>query len=248
MRQQRPLKRVLMKLSGEALAGEGKVGFCSSSVEQIAAEIIAARDAGLEVAVVVGGGNIFRGNLAAHWGIERAEADNVGMLGTIVNSIILRGALKAASAHEVRVMTSIPIETVAEPYIRLRAIQHLKKGYIVILAGGIGQPYVTTDYPAVQRALEIEADSICVAKNGVDGVYSADPRRVSTARRFSTMHYNDLIKDDLKVMDQAAIILARDHKLPIHIFGIDVPKAVVRIAEGEHLGTYVAPGLETSFA
>jgi uridylate kinase len=238
-------KRILIKLSGEAFAGDHGTGFQSDAVDRIAEEVIAAKDQGFEVALVVGGGNIFRGTLARHWGIDRAEADNVGMLGTIVNSLILRGALKSKSRHEVRVMTSIAMEAIAEPYIRLRAIHHLERGYIVIFAGGIGQPYVTTDYPAVQRALEVGADAIFVAKNGVDGVYTADPRRRPDARRYRTMRYNELIKEDIRVMDQSAIILARDNGLPIHIFGMEDAGAVKKIAAGEHIGTLVSPKVDT---
>src|SRR5262249_39953282 len=146
------------------------------------------------------------------------EADNIGTLATVVNSLMLRGVLKAKLNKEVRVMTAIPITSVAEPYIRLRAIHHLEKGYVVIFAGGNGQPYVTTDYPSVQRAIEVNADALLVAKQGVDGVLSADPKHDKEAKKFSSLHYDDVLQRNLKVMDQSAFILARDYNLPMHVF------------------------------
>src|SRR4051794_9244026 len=211
-------RRVLVKLSGRALAGEGGFGLESAALERVAHELSAVRDAGVELAVLVGGGNIFRGSLAEEWGIERAEADNIGMLGTVINGLMLRGVLEARSAHEVRVMTAIPIQSVAEPFIRLRAIAHLERGAIVVLAGGIGQPYVTTDYPAVQRAVEVRAEAVLAAKDGVDGVYDADPARVPTARRLSRLGYDEALELGVRVMDQSAFLLARDHGMPIHVF------------------------------
>jgi uridylate kinase len=194
----------------------------------------------VQVAVVVGGGNFFRGSLAEEWGIERAEADSIGMLGTVMNSLMLRGVLKTSGAREVRVMTALPIPAVAEPFIRLRAIAHLERGYLVLLAGGIGQPYVTTDYPAVQRALELEANALLVAKHGVDGVYTADPRADPAAERYETLSYADAIARDLRVMDPSAFILARDNGLPLHVFGVDRPGAMTGIAHGERVATYIA--------
>ncbi len=150
-------------------------------------------------------------------GIERAAADSVGILGTVMNGLMLRGVLKARGDREVRVMTAIPIPSVAEPFIRLKAQAHLENGYVVILAGGIGQPYVTTDYPSVQRALELNADALLVAKHGVDGVYTADPRIDPTARRYDRLSFSEAIAKDLRVMDPSAFILARDHKLTLHV-------------------------------
>jgi uridylate kinase len=192
--------------------------------------------------VVVGGGNFFRGSLADEWGIDRAEADSIGMLGTVMNSLMLRGVLKAkaGASREVRVMTAVDIPTVAEPFIRLRALAHLAKGYLVILAGGIGQPYVTTDYPAVQRALELDAEALLVAKHGVDGVYSADPRVDPDATRFAALAYADVIADDLRVMDPSAFILARDHGLPLHVFDVGRSGAMAAIVSGEDVGTRIA--------
>ena len=197
-------------------------------------------DLGVEVSLVIGGGNIFRGNMAESWGIERAEADNIGTLATVVNSLMLRGVLKAKTKKEVRVMTAIPITSVAEPYIRLRAIHHLEKGYIVIFAGGNGQPYVTTDYPSVQRAIEVNCDALLVAKQGVDGVLNADPKFNKDARKFRSLHYNDVLTHNLKVMDQSAFILARDYNLPMHVFNFDKPGSMKEICEGKNNGTIIS--------
>lgn len=232
-------KRVLVKLSGGAVAGESEFGFSHTQLEHIANEILSVLEMGIEVAIVIGGGNIFRGNMATAWGIDRVEADNIGTLATVINSLMLRGVLKAKTAKEVRVMTAVPINAVAEPYIRLRAIHHLEKGYVVIFAGGNGQPYVTTDYPAVQRALEVEADAILVAKHGVDGVFTGDPRKDRTARRYETVSYDDVVGHDLRVMDQSAIILARDFRLPLHVFNFDQPGSMRRICSGENVGTFI---------
>ncbi|HWK80709.1 MAG TPA: UMP kinase, partial [Thermomicrobiales bacterium] len=166
-------ERVLIKLSGGAFSGAADTGIDRAAVDALVDEILQLSNAGVEVAIMVGGGNIFRGRLADDWGIERAEADNIGMMSTVVNSLILRGALNARGSHEVRVMSAIPMAAVAEPYIRLRAIRHLEKDYIVVFAAGIGQPFVTTDYPAAQRAIEIRADAILAAKQGVNGVFTA---------------------------------------------------------------------------
>ncbi|MED4910615.1 UMP kinase [Brevibacillus centrosporus] len=237
-------KRVLVKLSGGAVAGDNGFGFDPEQLENIAGEILALLDMGVEVAIVIGGGNIFRGNMADQWGIERVEADNIGTLATVINSLMLRGVLKARVNREVRVMTAVPINAVAEPYIRLRALHHLEKGYVVIFAGGNGQPYVTTDYPAVQRALEVEADAILVAKHGVDGVFTADPRKDAEAKQYQALSCDEVIRKDLKVMDQSAMILARDHGLPLHVFNFDQPGAMARICQGEQIGTYIARDVE----
>jgi uridylate kinase len=238
-------KRVLVKLSGGAVAGENEFGFSHAQLEHIANEILSVLQMNIEVAVVIGGGNIFRGNMATGWGIDRVEADNIGTLATVINSLMLRGVLKAKTAKEVRVMTAVPINAVAEPYIRLRAIHHLEKGCVVIFAGGNGQPYVTTDYPAVQRALEVEANAILVAKHGVDGVFTGDPRKDRTARRYETVSYDDVVQRDLRVMDQSAIILARDFQLPLHVFNFDQPGSMRRICEGENVGTYIGHQVTT---
>ncbi|MBO9607651.1 MAG: UMP kinase [Paenibacillaceae bacterium] len=232
--------RVLVKLSGGAVAGGEEFGFAPERLAYIADEIMSIVALGVEVSIVIGGGNIFRGNMAEMWGIERAEADNIGTLATVINSLMLRGVLKARTNKEVRVMTAIPIASVAEPYIRLRAVHHLEKGYVVIFAGGNGQPYVTTDYPSVQRAIEVNCDALLVAKQGVDGVYDADPKRDKAARRFVSLHYNDVLQHDLRVMDQSAFILARDYRLPMHVFNFDRPGAMRDICEGKPVGTAIS--------
>jgi uridylate kinase len=233
-------KRVLIKLSGGAVAGKSEFGFEPERLEHIANEIMSVVNRGIEVSLVIGGGNIFRGNMAESWGIERAEADNMGTLATVINSLMLRGVLKAKTNKEVRVMTALPVTSVAEPYIRLRAIHHLEKGYIVIFAGGNGQPYVTTDYPSVQRAIEVNCEALLVAKQGVDGVFNEDPKYNKEAKRFKSLHYDDVLKHNLKVMDQSAFILARDYNLPIHIFNFDKPGSMKEICEGKNNGTIIS--------
>jgi uridylate kinase len=232
-------RRLVLKLSGQAIAGSNDFGFSSDRLTHLANEVIALRATGVQVAVIVGGGNVFRGDRADDWGIDRVEADNIGMLGTMMNAVLLRGRLSALGAHGVRLMTAIPIDNLAEPYIRLRALRHLEKGSIVVLAGGNGQPFTTTDYPAVQRAIELEADALLVAKNGTDGVYDADPNKFSTATRFDRLTYQEVIERGLAVMDQTAFILARDHNLPLHVFDIDRPSAATTIANGDHVGTLI---------
>ncbi len=232
-------QRILIKLSGGAIAGESSWGFERQALNHIANEILALHRAGIQVSLMVGGGNIFRGELGETWGIERAEADNIGMMATVINSLLLRGVLQSLAEVEVRVMTAIPINSVAEPYIRLRAIKHLEKGYIVVLAAGTGNPYVTTDYPAAQRALELRADALLAAKNGTDGIYTSDPRKDPSARRYRTITYERVIADNLRVLDQSAVLLARDHKLPIHVFDFDAPGAMLRLCRGEAVGTRI---------
>jgi uridylate kinase len=232
-------RRLVVKLSGQAIAGSGDFGFDSDRLTHLANEVIALRGTGVQVAVIVGGGNVFRGDRAADWGIDRVEADNIGMLGTIINAVLLRGRLAALGAGDVRLMTAIPINNLAEPYIRLRALRHLEKGAIVLLACGNGQPFTTTDYPAVQRAIELGADALLVAKNGADGVYDADPNTFPTATRFDHLAYQEVIDRGLGVMDQSAFILARDHRLPLHVFDIDRSAAASSIANGDHVGTLI---------
>ena len=241
-------RRVLVKLSGGAFSGPGEFGFDKAAVDLLAGALLAVVQLGAQLGVMVGGGNIFRGRLADQWGIERAEADNIGIMATVVNSLILRGAVAARGGPEVRVMTAIPINTVAEPYIRLRAIKHLEKGLLVVFAAGTGQPYVTTDYPAVQRALEVRADVLLAAKRGVNGVFTADPKRDPAAQRYRTVAYDDVLRNGLEVMDQAAFILARDHDLPIHVFDAAEPGALRAICQGHDVGTYIGPEVTTTLA
>ena len=233
-------KRVLIKISGGAVAGARSFGFDAGAMEHIASEVLAAADLGAETAVVIGGGNIFRGHLADLWGIERAEADNIGVMGTVINSLMLRGVLKARGASDVRVMTSIAMKEVAEPYIRQRALRHLERGCLLLLAGGTGQPYVTTDYAAVQRALELNCDAILVAKHGVNGIFSADPKQHPDARRYLSIGYDDVVRENLKVMDQTALLLARDFGMPLHVFDFERQGAMRGICLGENIGTHVS--------
>jgi uridylate kinase len=233
--------RVVVKLSGEALAGSGGSGADPASLARVADEVLAVRELGVQIAVVVGGGNFFRGRMAAGWGISRAEADNIGMLGTIMNALMLRGALTARTDIDIRVMTAVPIQTVAEPFIRLRAIRHLEHGSIVLLAGGIGQPYVTTDYPAVQRALELDADVLLVAKRGVDGVYDSDPNVDPSAKRYDRLSYDEALAAGVRVMDTSAFVLANEQGLTMHVFDAAAPGAMRQICEGADIGTLIAP-------
>jgi uridylate kinase len=237
-------QRIMMKLSGGAMSGgantgEDGWGFDPAAINHIADEILQIHQQGVQVAVMVGGGNIFRGELAEAWGIERAEGDNIGMMATVVNSLLLRGVLQARGNAEVRVMTAIPINAIAEPYIRLRAIRHLEHHIILLLAAGTGNPYVTTDYPAVQRALELRAQALLAAKNGIDGIYSSDPRKDPHARRYELISYNHVIAENLKALDQSAVLLARDHHLPIHVFDFDEKGGMLKICSGEEIGTRI---------
>ncbi|MBT3603810.1 MAG: UMP kinase [Candidatus Latescibacteria bacterium] len=241
-------KRVLLKLSGGAISGPRDSGFDPESLEHIADEILDLHGRGVEIGIVIGGGNILRGSLGAQWGIDRAEADNIGMLGTIINALMLRGVLNAKSDVEVRVMTAIPINAVAEPFIRLVARRHMDKGYIVIFAGGIGNPYVTTDYPGIQRALEVQADAILFAKNKTNGIYTDDPNKNSSAKRYHTINYNTVVQENLGALDQTAVLLARDHHLPIHVFDFEPKGYIKRIVDGEDVGTLITQTPEDTYA
>jgi uridylate kinase len=234
-------RRVVVKLSGRAFAGDADFGLDNQALGYVADQLIAARDLGIEEAVVVGGGNFFRGNVADQWEIERAEADNIGMLGTVMNGILLRGVLKHRGLDDVRLMTALPMTSMAEPYIRLRALAHLERAHMVLLAAGIGQPYVTTDYPAVQRAVELRAEAILLAKHGTEGIYDRELRKGPGAIRYDSLAYTDVLARDLRVMDQAAIVLARDHGLPLHVFDFDEDGAISAICRGENRGTYISP-------
>ena len=232
--------RVLIKLSGGALAGERPWGFEPDALNHIGEEVMNLRSLNVQVGIVVGGGNIFKGELGERWGIERAEADNIGMISTVINCMMLRGVLTSRGATDVRVMTAIPIDTVAEPYIRLRAIRHLDQSNMILLAAGSGNPYVTTDYPAVLRALELRADVLLSAKNGTDGIYTSDPRINPDAKRYKSIRYDSVIQQDLRVMDQSSVLLARDHNLPVHVFDFDAPGAMQKICLGEDVGTLIS--------
>src|SRR5436305_7099662 len=223
-------RRVVLKLSGEALAGPAGSGVDPASLAHVAREILSVHDLGVQIAVVVGGGNYFRGRMAEGWGISRAEADNIGMLGTVMNALMLRGVLTGSGGSgggDVRVMTGMPMERVAEPFIRLRGVRHLGRGLIVLLAGGIGQPYVTTDYPAVQRALELDADALLVAKRGVDGVYDSDPHLNPDAVRFTRLTYDEALAAGVRTMDTSAFVLPNEQPLPMHVYA-GPPAGVMR--------------------
>jgi len=232
-------RRVVVKLSGEALAGPAGTGADPASLARVADEVLSVHELGVQVAVVVGGGNYFRGRMADGWGISRAEADNIGMLGTVMNALMLRGALTARTEADVRVMTAVPIHSVAEPFIRLRAVHHLERGMIVVLAGGIGQPYVTTDYPAVQRALELDADALLVAKHGVDGVYDADPKHHPDAKRYTSLTYDEAIAAGVRIMDTSAFVLANEQSLTMHVFDVGAIGVMRGICQGLELGTRI---------
>ena len=233
-------RRVVVKLSGEALAGTAGTGVDPATLARVAREVLSVHDLGVQVAVVVGGGNYFRGRMSEGWGISRAEADNIGMLGTIMNALMLRGTLTAKTGTDVRVMTAVPIHSVAEPFIRLRAVHHLERGLIVLLAGGIGQPYVTTDYPAVQRSLELEADALLVAKRGVDGVYDSDPNINPDAVRYSTLTYDEAIAAGVRIMDTSAFVLANEQGLTMHVFDVAAEGVMREICMGAELGTRIS--------
>jgi uridylate kinase len=232
-------RRVVVKLSGEALSGAAATGVDPASLARVADEVLSVHNLGVQVAVVVGGGNYFRGRMAEGWGISRAEADNIGMLGTVMNALMLRGALTARTDADIRVMTAVPIHSVAEPFIRLKAMHHLERGFLVVLAGGIGQPYVTTDYPAVQRALELEADALLVAKHGVDGVYDSDPRHNPDAVRFTNLTYEEALAADIRIMDTSAFVLANEQSLTMHVFDVAAVGVMKSICEGAELGTRI---------
>jgi len=233
-------RRVVVKLSGEALAGAAGTGADPASLARVADEVLSVHELGVEVAVVVGGGNYFRGRMADGWGISRAEADNIGMLGTVMNALMLRGALTARTDADIRVMTAVPIHSVAEPFIRLRAVHHLERGMIVVLAGGIGQPYVTTDYPAVQRALELDADALLVAKHGVDGVYDSDPKHNPDAKRYTSLTYDEALAAGVRIMDTSAFVLANEQALTMHVFDVGAEGVMRGICEGLELGTRIS--------
>jgi uridylate kinase len=233
-------RRVVVKLSGEALSGAAATGVDPASLARVADEVLSVHNLGVQVAVVVGGGNYFRGRMAEGWGISRAEADNIGMLGTVMNALMLRGALTARTEADIRVMTAVPIHSVAEPFIRLKAMHHLDRGFIVVLAGGIGQPYVTTDYPAVQRALELEADALLVAKHGVDGVYDSDPKHNPDAVRFTSLTYEEALAADIRIMDTSAFVLANEQALTMHVFDVAAAGVMSAICEGAELGTRIS--------
>jgi uridylate kinase len=230
--------RVVLKLSGEALLGERKFGISPEYTRYLAEEIRKVRDLGVQVAVVIGGGNIIRGATIAEHGIEEATGHYMGMLAMVINALALQSQLESVGVP-VRVQSAITIAEVAEPYIRRRAIHQLDKGNVVIFAAGTGNPFFTSDTAAALRAAEIDADAILMGKNAIDGVYDADPRVVSGAKKYDDITYRDLLEKRLTVMDATAAALAEERGIPIIVFDISQPDAMVRAAKGEHIGTLV---------
>jgi uridylate kinase len=231
-------KRVVLKLSGEALAGEQGFGINPSVIKSVAQQVKEVSDLGVEVAVVVGGGNIWRGKIGEEMGMDRANADYMGMLATVMNSLALQDSLEMLDV-ESRVQTSIEMRQVAEPYIRRRAIRHLEKKRVVIFAAGTGNPYFSTDTTAALRAAEIEAEVILMAKNNVDGVYSADPRLDVNAVKYEELSYLDVLKEGLAVMDSTASSLCMDNNIPLIVFSIMDNGNIKRAVCGEKIGTIV---------
>ncbi|WP_288844193.1 UMP kinase [uncultured Megasphaera sp.] len=232
-------KRIILKLSGEALAGTKGYGIDTETVERIAKQIAFVNQAGIQVAIVVGGGNIWRGLSGSSRGMDRVSADYMGMLATVMNALALQDALENFNVAT-RVQTAINMQQVAEPYIRRRAIRHMEKGRVVIFGAGTGNPYFSTDTTAALRAAEIEADAILMAKNGVDGVYDSDPKVNKDAKMFTTLSYLDVINKDLKVMDATATTLCMNNHIPIVVFNLDQAENIVLAAQGKAIGTLVS--------
>ncbi len=232
-------KRLIIKLSGEALSGNGGLSIDPVRVSDIASEIKAAYDLNqFEIGIIVGGGNIWRGKTAQEMGMERSSADYMGMLATILNALALQNALEAMGV-ETRTMTSLNIPQVAEPYIRRKAISNLAKGMIVIFGGGTGNPYFSTDTTSALRAAEIGASTILMAKNGIDGVYSADPKVDASATRFESLTHHEVLENGLNVMDSTAAALCKDNGIEIVVFDMNIPGNIKKAAMGEPIGTHI---------
>ena len=230
--------RMVLKLSGEALAGAQGYGIDPETVETIAKQVVEVNKLGIQVAIVVGGGNIWRGLSGSAKGMDRVSADYMGMLATVMNALALQDAMEK-NGVATRVQTAINMQQVAEPYIRRRAIRHMEKGRVVIFGAGTGNPYFSTDTTAALRAAEIEADAILMAKNGVDGVYDSDPKLNPDAKMFRRLSYMDVINKELKVMDATATTLCMNNNIPIVVFNIDVEGNIIAAASGKDLGTLV---------
>jgi uridylate kinase len=230
-------RRVLLKISGEALMGSGSYGLDLATVDRIAGEIKEAKAIGTEVCAVIGGGNIFRGLQAAASGMERASADYMGMLATVMNALAMQNALERIGV-DTRVLSAIPMTTIAEPYIRRRAIRHMEKGRVVIFAAGTGNPFFTTDTAAALRAAEMGVNALMKGTQ-VDGVYSADPKKDPKAERYNKLSYMDVLSRDLKVMDASAVSLARESGIPIVVFNIHEKMNFVRVLQGKGLSTVI---------
>ena len=229
-------KRIVLKLSGEALAGSAKTGIDNEVIKSIAKRVKTVTEMGVEVGIVVGGGNFWRGRDSLN--IQRATSDYMGMLGTVMNALALQDALEKMDVLT-RVQTSIEMRAVAEPYIRRRAIRQLEKKMVVIFAAGTGNPYFSTDTTAALRAAEINAEAILLAKKGVDGIYDSDPKQNKDAKKFEKLSYLDILSKNLKIMDATATSLCMDNNIPLVVFGIDDPDNIVRVVEGEKIGTIV---------
>lgn len=231
-------KRVVLKLSGEAMAGQSGFGIDPATIKEMVKEIKEVHALGVEIAIIVGGGNIWRGITGAEMGMERAQADYMGMLATVMNSLALQDVLEN-NGVPTRVQTSIDMRQIAEPFIRRRAIRHLGKGRVVIFAAGTGNPYFSTDTLAALRAAEVNADVILMAKNNVDGVYDADPRQDANATKFDNLSHLDVIAKGLKVMDSTASSLSMDNDIPLVVFNLNEPGNIRRVVLGESIGTVV---------
>ncbi|WP_226967933.1 MULTISPECIES: UMP kinase [Zobellia] len=230
-------KRILLKLSGEALMGEKQYGIDSKRLAEYAEEIKEVVEKGVEVAIVIGGGNIFRGLAGAATGMDRVQGDHMGMLATVINGLALQSALELQGV-QTRLQSAIQINEVAEPFIRRRAMRHLEKGRVVIFGGGTGNPYFTTDSAAVLRAIEIEADVILKGTR-VDGIYTSDPEKDKNATKFDTISFADVLLKGLKVMDTTAFTLSQENELPIVVFDMNTQGNLIKLVEGENIGTVV---------
>ncbi|MCI1894994.1 MAG: UMP kinase [Lactobacillus sp.] len=231
-------KRIVLKVSGEALGGANGFGIQPPVIKLIAEQIKKVHELGVQIAIVCGGGNIWRGETGAQMGMERAQADYMGMLATVMNGLALQDSLENLGVPT-RVQTSIEMRQIAEPYIRRKAVRHLEKGRVVIFAGGTGNPYFSTDTTAALRAAEIDADVILMAKNGVDGVYSADPNKDASAVKFEELTHMDIINKDLHVMDSTASTLSMDNDIPLVVFNLNDPDNIKKVVEGENIGTTI---------
>ncbi|HGC8305583.1 TPA: UMP kinase [Streptococcus agalactiae] len=232
-------QRILIKLSGEALAGDKGVGIDIPNVQSIAKEIAEVHNSGVQIALVIGGGNLWRGEPAAEAGMDRVQADYTGMLGTVMNALVMADSLQQYGV-DTRVQTAIPMQTVAEPYVRGRALRHLEKNRIVVFGAGIGSPYFSTDTTAALRAAEIEAEAILMAKNGVDGVYNADPKKDANAVKFDELTHVEVIKRGLKIMDATASTISMDNDIDLVVFNMNETGNIKRVVLGEQIGTTVS--------
>ena len=231
-------RRVLIKLSGGQLAGESGFGISPAVIARIAGEVRDVHELGSQLCIVIGGGNVIRGIDAAEQGLDRTSADYMGMLASIINALALQDALEKAGLPT-RVLSALEMRSVAEPYIRRRAVRHLEKGRVVVFAGGTGNPYFSTDTAAVLRAAEVDAEIILMAKQGVDGVYDDDPKKNPKAKRYDRLDYDEALQKNLRVMDQTAIALCRENGLPIIVFDMNTPGNICKVAAGEDVGTRV---------